>query len=325
MTKPFLLSVEDLTRTYPSPSGDRIIALDGLSFDLERGRSLGIVGASGAGKSTLTRLLLGLEPPDSGRILIEGEDLNAGSSRHRRRLRMKLQAVFQDPRSSLNPDLTVGRIVEEPLLARFRLSRAERRRRIERALESLDLDPALRTRRPTALSGGQRQRVAIARALVCDPEILILDEPVSALDGPVRTQILALLASIQAKRDLTIVLVSHDVRTIEAMTDRLIVLYAGRVMETGPTESVLEAPRHPYTRVLLDAVPSRTGKWSIPETVVDQKPATSGCSCRTWCPSADDRCPTVPALEPADAPHQVACWVVQGLRSDDAFAEDRRD
>ncbi len=314
MTSP-QLSVERLVHTYPDPNGGRVIALNGLTFDLARGETLGIVGASGAGKSTLVRLLLGLEKPQSGSVLIDGADLYQGASSQRRQGRMKLQAVFQDPRSSLNPHLSLKSIVEEPLLSRLKLSRKERSERIDRALAAVGLDPAIRSRKPHALSGGERQRVAIARALITEPEILILDEPVSALDGPIRSQILALLAEIRADLDLTVVLVSHDVRSTRALADRVIVLYAGSCVESGPAEEILTSPIHPYTQALLEAVPQPEIGWTIPKTIVDTEPEKHGCACRSWCPMATPECLTAPELQWVNGEHRIACWEVGTLES----------
>lgn len=304
------LSADRLVHSYPAPGGGRIIALKGLSFDLERGKVLGIVGASGAGKSTLVRLLLGLEKPENGRVLIDGNDLNRGAASQRRQLRMKLQAVFQDPRSSLNPHLSLRSIVEEPLRSRGSLSRKDRSQKIDRSLVDVGLDPAIQTRRPADLSGGERQRVAIARALVSEPEILILDEPVSALDGPIRSRILALLAGIQASLDLTVVLVSHDVRSTRALADTVMVLYAGLCVESGPASDVLDHPVHPYTEALIDAIPVADVDWTIPTTLVDANPAPDGCACRSWCPAVTERCLTAPDLDDKGSGHSVACWEI---------------
>ncbi len=254
MTSP-LLSAQNLCHSYPSPNGGRVTALKGVSFDLDRGKTLGIIGASGAGKSTLVRLLLGLEQPESGQVVIDGADLARVGATRRRNLRMKLQVVFQDPRSSLNPHLTLKSIIEEPLLARRRFPKEERRRMIDQSLIDVGLDPTIQSHKPDALSGGERQRIAIARALVTQPEILILDEPVSAVDGPIRSQILGLLAEIQTSRGLTTVLVSHDVRSVRKLADTVLVLYAGACVESGSVSGVLSKPTHPYTKALLEAVP----------------------------------------------------------------------
>ncbi|MEN8163798.1 MAG: oligopeptide/dipeptide ABC transporter ATP-binding protein [Acidobacteriota bacterium] len=306
-----LLSADRLVQTYPSPDGGRVVALNDVSFDLVRGETLGIVGASGAGKSTLVRLLLGLERPESGRILIDSADLNQGKASLRRQRRMKLQAVFQDPRSSLNPHLTLKSIVEEPLLARRSLSRKDRSERVDQSLMAVGLDPAFRSRKPDALSGGERQRVAIARALITEPEILILDEPVSALDGPIRSQVLTLLAEIRSSLDLTVVLVSHDVRSTKALAETVVVLYAGVCVESGPAGEVLSHPVHPYTQALIDAIPQSDIGWTIPEPIVDGDPETTGCACRKWCPMATSTCLMTPDLRTVRGEHRVACWEIE--------------
>jgi oligopeptide/dipeptide ABC transporter ATP-binding protein len=302
------LSAERVVHSYPAADGGRVVALNGLSFDLARGQTLGIIGASGAGKSTLVRLVLGLERPESGRILIDGNDLNEKSTSERRSLRMKLQVVFQDPRSSLNPHLSLRSIVEEPLLARGHITREERRKRVEQTMVSVGLDPSMQLRKPDALSGGERQRVAIARALITQPEILILDEPVSALDGPIRSQILTLLAEIQANLGLTVVLVSHDVRSTQTLADTVLVLYAGVCVESGKASEVLSNPSHPYTQALLAAIPKTEIGWTIPETVVDADPERTGCACTSWCSMATDQCSERPQLESVTADHRIACW-----------------
>jgi len=304
------LSAERLIHSYPAQNGGRVVALNGLSFDLARGRTLGVIGASGAGKSTLVRLLLGLERPESGRILIDGTDLNEKGATERRRLRMKLQVVFQDPRSSLNPHLSLRSIIEEPLLARRRIKRRERCKRVEQTMVSVGLDPSMQNRKPDALSGGERQRVAIARALITQPEILILDEPISALDGPIRSQILALLAEIQTTLGLTVLLVSHDVRSIKKLADMVVVLYAGACVESGPVGEVLSNPGHPYTQALLAAVPRSDSEWEIPESIVNADPEKAGCACRSWCPIATSKCLMAPDLHALEGNHRLACWEV---------------
>lgn len=302
------LSADRIVHSYPAPNGGRVAALNSLSFDLAKGQTLGIIGASGAGKSTLVRLLLGLEQPESGRVLIDGTDLNERKAKHLNRLRMKLQVVFQDPRSSLNPHLSLRSIVEEPLLARGHSTRKERSKRVDHVLVAVGLDPSIQFRRPDALSGGERQRVAIARALITQPEILILDEPVSALDGPIRSQILGLLTEIQAAFGLTVVLVSHDVRSVHSLADTVLVLYAGGCVESGPADEVLSNPVHPYTQALLAAVPRTDIGCTIPETVVDADPEQNGCACRSWCPMATSKCLKTPEVQLWEGEHRVACW-----------------
>jgi peptide/nickel transport system ATP-binding protein len=243
-----LFYVERLTRRYLLPRtglfGPRrvLIAVDRVSFELVREETLGVVGESGSGKTTLMRLLLGLERPDEGEITYTG-----------RSLRREVQVVFQDPASALDPRMKVGEIIREPL----RLLRIEgdHQARVTELLDAVGLPRAAANRYPHEFSGGQRQRIAIARALAPRPRVLIGDEPVSALDVSVRAQILNLLEDLRVEFQLTLVLVSHDLSVVRHMTDRVLVMQHGRIVEEGPTRDVLRTPRHPYTRLLLDSIP----------------------------------------------------------------------
>lgn len=303
------LRAVDLVRTYAGTGNRRpMTAVDHLSLELHRGETLAIIGASGAGKSTVTRLLLGLEPPDAGTISIGGIDIHHGPPGDRRKARRTMQAVFQDPRASLNPYLSVGSIVSEPLLARGRTRRGETTALVAEALTRVGLDAALAARRPDALSGGQRQRVALARALVVEPEILVLDEPVSALDRPLRSHLLDLLAGLTKTLGLSVILVSHDFTTVDRLADRVIVLLAGRCVESGPTADVVTGPLHPYTRALV-AVSKGYAPGRIPDVAVDPEPCRSGCPARGWCPLATSRCADTPPLTPVDGDGRlIACW-----------------
>jgi len=232
-------------------------AVDGVSLAIAPGERVGLVGESGSGKSTLVRALLGLEVPEAGSVRVAGERLAGAAAGTARRLRRLVQAVFQDPYGSLNPRHRVGRIVAEPLaLLAERLTAGERERRVAAALGDVGLAAADARRRPHEFSGGQRQRIAIARALVVEPRLVILDEAVSALDASLRTQILELLLGLSAARGLAYLFVSHDLGVVRAVTDRTLVMRAGRIVEEGPTAEVLERPRHPYTRQLVAATPS---------------------------------------------------------------------
>lgn len=303
-----MIVADDLVQRYSVPGRQPIQALDGVSFTLDRGGILGIMGASGAGKSTLVRLLLGLERPRAGRILIDGQDLHAGTRSQRFGLRRKLQAVFQDPRSSLNPHLPNRWIVEEPLLAAGGLNRNQRRRRIDETLTAVGLAPSVAGRRASELSGGERQRLAIARALVNRPEILVLDEPVSALDGPVRAQILELLADLRRRYDLTAVVVSHDLRSLRKLSDSLLVLHAGVIVERGPTSTILDRPAHPYTDALIRAVPTIETDPGPPGPKLESDPNAEGCPFQGSCPRATARCAEYPDFQWIGDRHQAACW-----------------
>ncbi|MCD4748733.1 MAG: ATP-binding cassette domain-containing protein [Thermoanaerobaculales bacterium] len=252
-----LLKAEGLSNAYVDPAGGPDVkAIQDISLTVEAGRNLGILGASGAGKSTLMRILLGLESPDQGRVIFDGIDIHQPASKRSTPIRGRIQVVFQDPRNSLNPHLSVATIVAEPLLAQRRTGRQHQKQLVLEMLDLVGIRPEMAERRPDALSGGERQRVAIARALITHPDVVILDEPVSALDAPVRLQVLDLLGDLQERLNLTIILVSHDVRTIAALADYVMVLLKGRCVEEGSARELLEHPRHPYTRALLAAVPT---------------------------------------------------------------------
>ena len=258
-----LLEADGLVREYRAPRSrffgraPRRRAVDGVSLAVAPGERVGLVGESGSGKSTLVRALLGLEAPEAGTIRIDGESLAGASAATTRRLRRQVQVVFQDPYGSLNPRHRVGQIVAEPLgLLAAPLGAVECERRVAAALADVGLAAADARRRPHEFSGGERQRIAIARALVVEPRLVILDEAVSALDASLRTQILALLLRLSAARGLAYLFVSHDLGVVRAVTDRTLVMRAGRIVEQGPTAEVLDSPRHPYTRELVAATPS---------------------------------------------------------------------
>ena len=249
-----LLEVHDLHKAF----GD-VQAVAGVSFSVGSGESLGVVGESGSGKSTIARILVGLERPDTGRVLVSGSD-RAGRPRDRRdRLARArdVQMVFQDPYLSLDPRIEVGAALDEVLRLHTDLSRAGRQTRIAELLEQVGLGPRERSAWPRQLSGGQRQRVAIARALAVAPRLLVLDEAVSALDVSIQAQILHLLDDIRREQGVAYVFVSHDLAVVRSVTERVVVLRHGRVVEAGPTEQVLASPREPYTRLLLASVPRR--------------------------------------------------------------------
>ncbi|MFZ0528961.1 MAG: ABC transporter ATP-binding protein [Propionicimonas sp.] len=256
MTAP-LYRAEALTRRYRN-GGAEVLALDSVDLSLERGQRLGIVGESGSGKSTLVRLLAGLDRPTSGRIWFEGTEITALPERRLGFLRAAVQIVFQDPRSSLNPRMKVGDIITEPLrsrLVRRELAGADHRVRLAEVLAEVDLPADSGDRYPHEFSGGQRQRIAIARALAPRPEVLIADEPVSALDVSVRAQVLNLLTELVRSRGLTLIVVSHDLMVVRHLCDRLAVMRSGRIIEAGSTEAGYARPQDPYTQALLAAIP----------------------------------------------------------------------
>ncbi len=256
-----LLRVEALAREYTLPRERlfappaRVQALQGVSFTLEAGRSLGIVGESGSGKSTLARLVMALDTPSSGRVLMQGRDLHALSPADLRLARRDFQMVFQDPYGSLDPRHTVGRIVAEPLQAQAEGTRAQQRARAAEALDAVGLRASDLDKYPHEFSGGQRQRIAIARALVTRPRLIVADEPVSALDVSVQAQVLNLMQDLQSAFGVTYLLISHDLAVVHHLCDEVAVLHQGRIVEQGPPQRLFRDPQHPYTRTLLEAIP----------------------------------------------------------------------
>jgi peptide/nickel transport system ATP-binding protein len=293
--EPMLLRVENLVVEYGS-GAYRIHAVTDVSFDLRRGETLGLVGESGCGKSTLGRAVIQLIRPSAGKVMFGDVELTAASGDALRRLRRRVQLIFQDPIASLNPRRRVGDIVAEPLIIAGVRDRTERERRVRAVLEAVGLDPELvMRRRPHEFSGGQCQRISIARALVLEPELVICDEPVSALDVSIRAQILNLLEDMKARYGLTLLFIAHDLAVVKAVSDRVAVMYLGKLCEIGPAEQVFDTPAHPYTSLLLRAIPLPDPDAPLPQSVAPGEPPSpiappSGCRFRTRCSRAEARC-----------------------------------
>jgi oligopeptide/dipeptide ABC transporter ATP-binding protein len=297
-----LLRVEDLVVHFPIRTGllrrvtGQVHAVDGVSFSLAAGETLGLVGESGCGKSTLALAILRLLDPTSGRIVFRGTDVSAFSRRQLRSIRRGIQIVFQDPRASLNPRMTVHDIVGEPFEIHGVLDRRQRRARVAELLEMVGLSPEHASRYPHQFSGGQLQRVGIARALALEPQVLVLDEPVSALDVSIQAQIITLLQELQEALGLAYLFISHDLSVVRHIADRVAVMYLGTIVETGERRAIYQQATNPYTQALLAAVPipdpsrrDRARPLATGEMPTAAHPP-SGCRFRTRCWKADDRC-----------------------------------
>ena len=250
-----LLEVEGLRKVFPTRNGD-VVAVDGVSFDVVAGETVALVGESGCGKSTVAMALLGLEEQNGGTVRLNGEDISGGKSNKTKHLGRDLGIVFQNPYASLNPKMRIRDVIAEPLTTAFGLRGRELQERIVSLLQDVGLGPEHLKRFPHEFSGGQRQRIAIARALALKPKLLILDEPTAALDVSVQAQVLKLLRDLQDDLGLSFLFISHDLATVEYLSRRVMVMYLGRIVESGPVAEVFTSPAHPYTRALLDSVPS---------------------------------------------------------------------
>ena len=308
-----------LRRLLQPAEGNTVHALDGVDLEIARGETLGVIGESGCGKSTLGRVALRLQEPSAGRVEFDGVDIGSLDARRLRALRRRMQIVFQDPYASLNPRRSVGQIVGRGLaLHGGALTAAERDARCAALLERVGLPRAAMARFPHQFSGGQRQRIAIARALAAGPEFLVCDEPVSALDVSIQAQILALLGELKRDFGLTYLFISHDLSVVAHVSDRVAVMYLGRVVETGPSRRILSAPAHPYTRALLAAVPRLDLRDAPPrQRLAGDLPSPlrppAGCRFHTRCPEAREICRRMSPAPVQLAPgHVVACHLHSG-------------
>ncbi|WP_248960793.1 ABC transporter ATP-binding protein [Sphaerisporangium perillae] len=318
-----ILEVRDLVKHFPLTQGivlkrqvGAIKAVDGVSFDLHRGETLGVVGESGCGKSTLAKLLMALERPTSGEVKINGVDMAKAHGGDLKRMRRNIQMVMQDPYTSLNPRMTVGDIVGEPFEIHSEVApKGDRRRKVQELLEVVGLNPEHINRYPHQFSGGQRQRIGIARGLALQPEIIICDEPVSALDVSIQAQVMNLLERLQNEFNLAYIFIAHDLSVVRHISDRVAVMYLGKIVELGKDVAIYERPSHPYTQALLSAVPvpDPEGRDQRERIILQGDPPSpadppSGCRFRTRCWKAQDICAEQePLLEIRAGGHLSAC------------------
>ncbi len=320
MTAAPLLEVRGLAKRFPlrgaGPLGGRlgtVHAVEDVSFALAPGETLAVVGESGSGKTTLARMIALLYRPSAGTIAFDGRDISTFSGRDIKLLRRNVQMIFQDPNGALDPRMTVEAIIGEPLRIHKRGSRAERARTVRRLMEAVGLSPRLVERYPHEFSGGQRQRIGIARALALEPRLIIADEPVSALDVSVQSQVLNLLLDLREAHGLAYLFIAHDLAVVDHMADRVAVMYAGRIVEIAPRDSLFATPAHPYTRALIAAAPKLgAGKRKAADTPAGEPPSPiappPGCAFHARCPLAEARCRTErPALDAVGDGHRAAC------------------
>lgn len=319
MTQAAVIRVENLRKAFPIKQGTAFAprrgwlwAVDGVSFSVAPGETFGIVGESGCGKSTLAMMLLGLESSTEGKVVYKDRDLAGLGKEETKVYRAAVQAVFQDPWSSMSPRQRIGDIIAEPMLVQGRLSRAERDERVERLLQSVGLQPSHANLYPHEFSGGQRQRICIARALSVDPEMIVLDEPLSALDVSVQAQIINLLKEVQERTGVSYLLISHSLSTVRYLCTRVAVMYLGQIVELAPARMLFESPLHPYTQALIAATQPLAPRDEDGPAVTGEVPSPanppSGCRFHTRCGKAFTPCSTVPpSLREVRPGHFVRC------------------
>ena len=320
MTNDEYLKLEDVKTHFPVESGiifrrriGTVKAVDGVSFTLSRGEILGLVGESGCGKSTLGRTILQLIPPTAGVVVLAGKTLNSLEGSELRKARADFQMIFQDPYASLNPRMTVFATLAEAIRAHRKVAAAELPGRVSALMQRVGLSPRLMRKYPHEFSGGQRQRIAIARALAVEPKLIIADEPVSALDVSIQAQIINLLAKLSREMELTLIFISHDLSVVRHISDRIAVMYLGRIVEIGPALEVFGRPLHPYTRALVSAVPVPDPDLQAPRILLAGDPPSSlnppeGCAFHPRCPHAREKCRAgIPVLEEFRPGQRAAC------------------
>ncbi|GAQ24593.1 ABC transporter ATP-binding protein [Tepidanaerobacter syntrophicus] len=314
-----ILEVKDLKKYYPVETGIfgaapvYLKAVDGVSFNVEKGKTLGIIGESGCGKSTVAKLLMNLERPTAGSIKFKGRDTANFNESEMKKLRKNMQMVFQDPYSSLDPKKTAGYIIQEPLIIHNVGTRAQQEQRVKELLKMVGLDYYHANRYPHEFSGGQRQRINIARAIALNPEIVICDEPVSALDVSIQAQVINLLKRLQEELGLAYIFISHDLSVVKYLSDKLAIMYLGKIVETGKSDDIYKNPMHPYTKALFSAIPPESPleekeKMILEGDVPSPLKPPSGCKFHTRCPYAMEKCSKEePSLKQIGDGQQVSC------------------
>jgi len=314
-----MIEVEDLKKYFHTPKGE-LHAVDGVSLSIQTGRTMGIVGESGCGKSTLGRTIIHLLESTGGKIYFEGEDITRVNGKKLHELREKMQIIFQDPYSSLNPRYTVSAAISEPLILSKRYSKAEIRQEVEKIADLVGIDRRLMNSYPHELDGGRRQRIGIARALALDPKFIVCDEPVSALDVSIQAQVLNLLMDLRDKKNLTYMFVTHDLSVVRHISDDISVMYLGQLVETSPSKELFKRPLHPYTKALLSAIPMVDVHTTVEREVlrgeivspVNPKP---GCRFASRCKYACEKCSEPQTLREIEPNHFVSCCRVEEINS----------